>query len=211
MSDDNNSFTARVRAPTLLKFPGESPVLHASVQWWESTQTKLAVAQLLQSANGKSPDAALRIQDTPLSEIPSLPIGDRDFHRREELRIAVRKKNAINRMDRRRIIMSERTAIFSAIYEAAEESAPMFARELRESCDYARLDESLAGYFDGSLAYSMSYSKLFQARRTQADVDFYDAAKQIQKKTVLSDGCKSSEFMAKGDVMVKGTLLHSTL
>ena len=123
MSDDNNSFTARVRAPTLLKFPGESPVLHASVQWWESTQTKLAVAQLLQSANGKSPDAALRIQDTPLSEIPSLPIGDRDFHRREELRIAVPKKNGdARRLPRRRRVARARRVARHAYHRMAPPS-----------------------------------------------------------------------------------------
>ena len=197
MSDDTDHPGARVRAPLLLKFPGENPVLHTAVQWWESTQTKLATAQLLKSANGKTPDSAARIQDTNLSEIPELPATDRDHHRRQELRIATRKKNAINRMDRHRIIMNERTAVFSAIYESAEESAPMFARELREACDYATLDESLAGSFDGSLAYSLAYAKLFQAKRTQADVDFYDAAKQIQRKTALSDGCRASEFLAK--------------
>ena len=197
MTDDYDGAAKRVRAPSLLKFPGESPVLHTAVQWWESTQTKLATMQLLKSANGKTPDAADRIRDLPLTEIPSLPVGDRDHHRREELRIATRRKNAINRMDRHRIIMSERTAVFSALYESAEESAPMFARELKEACDYSRLDGSLAGYFDGSLAYSLTYSKLFKAKRTQSDVGFYDAAKQIQKKTVLGDGCKSGEFMAK--------------
>ena len=104
-------------APKLLKFPGETPILHEGVQWWESTQTKLATSQLLKSATGKTPDAAERIKDTPLRDIPELPFGDRDYHRRQELRIATRKKNTVNRMDRHRIIMSERTTVFSAIYE----------------------------------------------------------------------------------------------
>ena len=94
------------------------------------------------------PDAAARIRDTPLREIPELPVGDRDYNRRQELRITTRKRNAINRIDRHRVVMSERTAIFTAIYEAAEQTAPMFARELKEACDYAQLDATLAGYFD---------------------------------------------------------------
>ena len=43
----------------------------------------------------------------------------------------------------------------------------------------------------------MVYAKLFQDERSQADVDFYDTAKTLQKKSQLSDGCRSSEFMAK--------------
>ena len=92
MSEEAYSPGTRVRAPVLLKFPGETPVLHEAVQWWESTQTKIATAQLLKSANGQTPDAAARIRDTPLSEIPELPAGDRDYHRRQELRIATRKR-----------------------------------------------------------------------------------------------------------------------
>ena len=94
---------------------------------------------ILAAASGKQPDAAARIIDTKLSEIPELPIGDRDYNRRIELRISVRKQNERNRMDRYNITMRELTAVFSAIYEAAEQSAPMWARELREACDYSRI------------------------------------------------------------------------
>ena len=128
--------------------------------------------------------------------------GDRDYDRRQELRITTRKRNAINRIDRHRVVMSERTAIFTAIYEAAEQTAPMFARELKEACGYAQLDATLAGYVDGSLAYSLAYAKLFQAKRSKADVDFYDAAKQIQKRTTLNDGCRASEFVSKAHAWI---------
>ena len=130
---DDPAATRAMRVPALTKFPGENPVLHEAVQWWESAQTRLATAGLIKSATGKMPDAAERIIDTKLSEIPELPFGDRDFHRRQELRIAVRKQNAKNRIDRRSIFLSERTAVFSAIFQAAEETAPMWARELREA------------------------------------------------------------------------------
>ena len=136
---DDPATTRATRAPSLSKFPGENPVLHEAVHWWESAQTRLATAGLIKSATGKMPDAAARIIDTKLSDIPKLDRGDRDYHRRQELRIAVRKQNAKNRIDRRSIFLSERTAIFSAIFEAAEESAPMWARELREACDYSHL------------------------------------------------------------------------
>ena len=137
MTDDPANRVSRARAPTLAKFPGENPVLHEAVQWWESTQTRLSTAQLIKSATGVKPDALERIIDTKLSDLPSLPADHRDHHRREELRITIRKQNARNRIDRRSIFLSERTAVFTAIFEAAEESAPMWARELREACDYS--------------------------------------------------------------------------
>ena len=195
MVDDPATMRAS-RVATLMKFPDENPKLHEAVQWWESTQTRLATAGLVKSATGKMPDAAERIIDTKLSEIPELPSGDRDYHRRQELRISVRKQNAKNRIDRRNIFLSERTAVFSAIFQSAEESAPMWARELREVCDYSHIGVE-GGHFDGALAYKLAYAKLFEAERTQADIDFYDTAKQLQKRTSLADGCRANEFMLK--------------
>ena len=95
MADDPATIRA-TRVPTLMKFPDENPKLHEAVQWWESTQTRLATAGLVKSAQGKMPDAAERIIDTRLSEIPELAFGDRDYHRGQELRINVRKQNAKN-------------------------------------------------------------------------------------------------------------------
>ena len=152
MADDLGHRASRASAPTLAKFPGENPVLHEAVQWWESTQTRLSTALLIKSATGSMPDAAERIMDTKLSEIPSLPADHRDHYRREELRISVRKVNARNRIDRRSIFLSERTAVFTAIFQSAEESAPMWARELREACDYSNIGVD-GGYFDGAMAY----------------------------------------------------------
>ena len=193
---DETAGRASTRAPTLLKFPGEQPILHDAVKWWESTKTKIATAQLSKTANGLVSDAASRIIDTNLAETPLLDPNHRDYERRLQFRMEHRKRNKINRIERNRIIMAERSAVFSAIYESCEETAPMFARELREACDYA-LDGVEGGHFDGTLAWRMAYNKLFPAVRTRADTDFYDTAKDLQKKSTLSDGCKASEFMAK--------------
>ena len=194
-NDDGDDRDAR-RAATLQKFPGENPILHESVQWWESTQIRLAVAGLIKTANGQAPDEALLIIDTDMSELPVLDVNHRDFERRNEVRLMEKKRNAVNRRKRYRIIMGQRTAVFSSLFNACEESAPMFARELREACDYARVGIE-GGYFDGALAYRKVYAKLFAAKRSQADVEFYDTAKSLQKKSTLADGCKASDFMSK--------------
>ena len=72
----------------------------------------------------------------------------------------------------------------------------MFARELRESCDYARYGTP-GGYFDGTLAFRMTYAKLFSGERTKSDREFYCAAEQLQRSSRLADGCKAEDFMAK--------------
>ena len=43
----------------------------------------------------------------------------------------------------------------------------------------------------------MMYAKLFAEERTQLDTDFYNAAKELQTKSRLPDGCTADEFMAK--------------
>ena len=92
MSNDNDSGSRR-QAIVLPKFPGENPVLHESVQYWESTQTKLATAGLSKAAEGKVPDKAAAYVDTDLSELPVLPVDHRDHERRNEARLTERKKN----------------------------------------------------------------------------------------------------------------------
>ena len=82
------------------------------------------------------------------------------------------------------------------LYHSVEPKAPIFARELREACDYTR-DGVAGGYFDGITAYRMVYDKLFAEQRTQSDVDFYNTAKDLQTKTKLPDGCTADAFMAK--------------
>ena len=195
MSDSTDSGSRR-QAISLPHFPGENPVLHESVHYWELTQTKLATAGLSKAAEGKMPDKAASYVDTDLNELPVLPIDHRDHERRNEVRLAERKKNHTNRRKRYEITMEQRTAVFASLYESAEKAAPMFARELREACDYSRSGVD-GGYFDGPLAYRIVYAKLFKPQRTQADEDFYDTAKTLQKKSALPDGCKASDFMSK--------------
>ena len=75
----------------------------------------------------------------------------------------------------------------------------MFARELREACDYARYGVP-GGCFDRILAYRVAYQKLFAAERTKADREFYIAAESLQASALrgwVADGCKSDEFMLK--------------
>ena len=179
---------------TLNPFPGENPRLHDSVQWWESSQTRFAASGLLTTAQGGAPTTAERIVDVPLDSLPDLPADHPHFEKRRETRIRTQAQNASNARQRFAIIMEGRTKVFAAIYQSAENSAPMFARELRERCDYARHGVD-GGYFDGTLAYRIVYSKLFSTERTKADREFYKAAEQLQRSSRLSDGCKAEDFM----------------
>ena len=88
------------RAIVLPDFPGENPVLHESVQYWESIQTKIATAGLSKAAEGKVPDKAESYVDTDLGLLPVLPPDHRDHERRNEVRLMERKKNAANRRKR---------------------------------------------------------------------------------------------------------------
>ena len=57
----------------LTSFPGENSRLHESVQWWESTQTRIAAHGLLTTTQGGAPMATERIIDLPLDSLPDLP------------------------------------------------------------------------------------------------------------------------------------------
>ena len=73
----------------LPQFPGEDLLAHAGTQWKEAAETRLSALKLLHVAQGGMPPAVLEIIDVDLTDLPSLPAGHRDHHRREETRIKV--------------------------------------------------------------------------------------------------------------------------
>ena len=91
------------------------------------------------------------------------------------------------------IWMELRTGLFASIYNSAEESDPIFAQYIYESCDYRRLG-LMEGHFDGELAFKMAHTHLFGEARSKADIEYYDLAKDIQKKSKLPVGCKAADF-----------------
>ena len=175
---------------------GEDMRLHDAVQFWESVQTALAHVGLLKSAMGLVPDEADQIVDLDLSSLPVLPPEHPQYYRQLETMLKVKAQNKSNRKKRYAIIMKQRTAVYTMMHKSAETKAPIFARELREACDYSRAG-TVGGYFDGVTAYRMMYARLFAEERTQMDTDFYNTAKDLQTKSRLPDGCTADEFMAK--------------
>ena len=196
MTSNNSEFISTKGGLELPEFPGESPRLHEAVQWWEVAQTRIASAGLSLVVTGGLPASAARIADTPLDTLPDLPANHPHFERRRELRVRLQIQNAANAKLRDALVLDGRTAVFIAIHKCAETSAPMFARELRERCDYSRYGFD-GGHFDGTLAHRMSYAKLFESERTKADRDFYRTAEYLQRSSRLSDGCRSEDFMKK--------------
>ena len=124
----------------LPNFPGEDPLKHAGTEWKEGAEARLAGAGLLAVANGGYSPAAAEIIDIPLDEIPALPVGDRDYQRRLELRIIrirVQVENARNEERRQRIIMTAWTEVYSALKRCTETTASILSRELFATCNLA--------------------------------------------------------------------------
>ena len=175
---------------------GEDMHLHDAVAYWENIQAVLAHSGLLKAAMAMEPDDARKIVDVDLGELPVLPQDHPQYYRNLETRLRIKTQNKSNRRQRYAIIMKQRTAVYTMLYKSVEPKAPIFARELREACDYSREGVD-GGYFDGVTAYRRVYAKLFEEKRTQMDVDFYNAAKELQVKNQLPDGCTADAFMAK--------------
>ena len=175
---------------------GEDMHLYDAVQYWESAQTALAHASLLKAAMGMQPDEAKRIVDVDLSQLPVLTPDHPQYYRQLETKLRIKTQNKSNRIQRYTIIMKQRTDVYTLFYKSAEPRAPIFARELREACDYTR-DGLAGGYFDGVTAYRRVYAKLFADERTRMDVDFYNSAKEMQLKSRLPDKCSAEVFMSK--------------
>ena len=135
--------------------------MHEAVQYWEDAQSALSGAGLLRVAQGLDPEEVEKYPVMDLGEIPALPVSDPGHHRRHETRARQKTLNASHRKLRYALVMKSRTAVYTAFYKSASKNAPVFARELREACDYSR-DGVEGGYFDGVTAYrmyTMSFSR----------------------------------------------------
>ena len=160
-----------------------------------------AVPGLTQIAHGEEPAPAKALIDFPLESIPPLPEDHPRYESRLETRIKYEAQNAANQVQRYNIFMQLSTGLFASLYISAKETNPLFAKLLYEACDYRRLDIT-DGSFDGALAFKMAHTRLFGASRTNADVEFYNVARDIQKKARLPDGCRSSDFVKKAHAWI---------
>ena len=112
--------------------------LHDAVAFWESVQAALANAGLLKAAMGMEPDESRKIVDVDPESLPKLPPDHSQYYRQLETLLRIKTQNKSNRRQRYAIIMQQRTSVYSMMYQSAKPNAPIFARELREACDYTR-------------------------------------------------------------------------
>ena len=138
---------------------GEDLHLHDAVSYWENVQAVLAHFSLLKAAMGMVPDDAKKIVDVDLGELPVLPPDHPQYYRNLETRLRIKTQNKSNRIQRYAIVMKQRTAVYTMLYKSVEPKTPIFARELREACDYS-CDGIEGGYFDGITAYRMVYAEI---------------------------------------------------
>ena len=148
-----------------------------------------SVPGLTEVAHHQEPSVIKSIVIIPLDELEELPVDHKYYESRKETRIRIKAQNDAAMVNRYNVWMGLRTGLFASLYNSMEVSNSIFAEQLYEACDYRRLGLT-SGHFDGELAFSMAHAKLFGAERAQTDIDFYDAAKEIQKKSQLPDGCK---------------------
>ena len=197
----NLNFTAKA-AVELKPFPGEFAQRHEKTAWWDHMMVRISsVPGLTEVAHHKEPSVIKSIVIIPLDELGELPADHKNYESRKETRIRIKAQNDANMINRYNIWMGLRTGLFASLYNSMEESNSIFAESLYESCDYRRLGLT-TGHFDGELAFSMAHTKLFGDKRSQTDIDFYDTAKDIQKKSQLPDGCKNSDFVKKAHAWI---------
>ena len=143
-----------------------------------------SVPGLTEVAHGQEPSVIKSITIISLDDIPELDESNPRFESRKESRVRIKAQNDSNLIERYNKWMNLRTGLFVSLYNCMESSDSIFADQLYESCDYRRLGVN-TGHFDGELAFKMAHAKLFGKRRQQTDIDYYDTARDIQKKSRL--------------------------
>ena len=178
------------------QFPGEDFLAHEGAQWKEMADARLATRKLLAVANSQLPPAAKAIINIDLSDLPELPVADRDQHRRHEARIKALTQNKANEERRMQIVLESWTELYTLLKTCTESSAPVLSRELMQLCDLAITRKIPGGYFDGPRAWRIILHKLKGCgrERSEADKDYYRSAERLQRASPLANGCSASEF-----------------
>ena len=177
------------------QYPGEDCLQHAATTYREQAEARLAHLHLLVVAQGGVPPSVDCIIDVDLDDIPELPQSHRDYHRRMELRIKVRRDNEQNAAKRYGLIMDAWTEVYTILKTSTEVSAPVLSRELKECCDLSQTRKLAGGYYDGPRAWRLILERLEGGgKRTHADKEFYRQAERIQLASPLADGALATEY-----------------
>ena len=140
----------------LPQFPGDQDVLaHVATTFRNAAEARLASRGLLAVAQGGMPPAAAQIINVDLTELPELPVDQRDHNRRKETRIRTITANKANDVKRKQLIYDAWTEIYGLVYKSVEVSAPVLAQELKDHCDLATTSGMPGGYFDGPRAWAI--------------------------------------------------------
>ena len=184
------------------EFPGEDPYRHAGQAWLQHAQAVLASHNLLAVAKGLGHPDAAKIIDTPESDFPDLSPGHPEYYRMQQAKLKAQRQNIVNMHARFAITVEYWNVLYSAISLSVQRNAPVFHQLLKEVCDMNRIhgDPRYDGFYDGPLAWKMVNSKALPPldRRTKRDKDFYDAAKNLQKRNRLPSHCTSIEYERRG-------------
>ena len=174
--------------------PGVRPLPHLANEHEKSVRMILAQHGLLEVAEGFDPPKLSKI--VLPKYLPALPSNDRECARRQEYNAAVHRKLQEIANDRFTTVLTERTRVFSSLYECAKRTAPTLALALYEACDMSSIVPGYS-YYDGALAYSMYITDLRDRRMHKKDRDYYRAADTLQISNVLADGCLATEYAKK--------------
>ena len=176
------------------QFPGEDFLAHAGTQYKEQAEARLASRSLLAVAQGDYPPSVKSIVDVDLDSLPELPVGHRDYTRRQETRIKIQTQNAANAEKRYDLLMTAWTEVYTLLKESTETTAPVLSRQLRMSCDLLANRNITGGYFDGPQAWRIVLHKLDNAHRSETDKDFYRSAERLQRASPLADGSPATDY-----------------
>ena len=70
-----------------------------------------------------------------MTELPELPVSNKDYSRRLETRIKIKAANAANAQKRLQITLEAWTEIYTLLKTSTEVTAPMLSRDLKLNCD----------------------------------------------------------------------------
>ena len=90
--------------------------------------------------------------------------------------------------------------VYASIEAACKTTAPLFYEKLVDACDYAKSRPEypvLNGHFDGARGWAMLMIHLAPKVRTREDREFYNTARDLQKKHHLPDNCSVKLFRDK--------------
>ena len=183
-------------AQELPPFPGEHPAQHASREWMEKFNDRVAGEKLQTAQRGELPLRVQHLRNWPvaMTSVPAAIANGMSAAQLYKASADAAQRQHDNEQNDQRVkiaVLEDQSALFTLLTEPMVSTAPLLRDTLRTRCAIGT-----TGYFHGETANRLVLQHLQEVQDEGADRDYYQTAEEAMRKPAnrLPTGCTATQL-----------------